>query len=97
MVLKILPALDPDWLQTILRINHEHIVPVHEAFVYKGDNSLIYEMMHVSLKQLLTGNLQLRESQVAKICQEVSPCPSQRTVIDDDSWEIIKSFSDLQD
>ena len=39
MVLKILPALDPDWLQTILRINHEHIVPVHEAFVYKGDNS----------------------------------------------------------
>jgi hypothetical protein len=80
MVLRISPALDSEWLQTILRINHEHIVPVHEAFVHKGDSFLVYEMMHVSLKQLLTGNLQLRESQVAKICQEVNSCPSQRAV-----------------
>jgi serine/threonine protein kinase len=52
-------------------IQHDHIVPLFEAF-QDTDTFLVYEMMHMSLDVLIGCGEKFNEPQIARICHEVS-------------------------
>ena len=71
IIVRVSPRLDTDRILQLLDIRHKHIVQILEAF-QDTDTFLVYETMHISLDVLIGCGEKFKESQIARICLEVS-------------------------